>query len=223
MDVTSTTATAATAAATRTAAKGANSKSTLAGDFNTFLTLLTAQLRNQDPLKPADSTEFVAQLAQFAGVEQQIRTNDRIDALTATLADEAAQGLASWIGVEVRAAAAAPWDAKPLNLAADPVAGAELAVLVVRDTAGVEKARITVDPAATELDWNGEGTTGTLPAGTYRFEIESYRAGEKIATRPAEVFARVTEVRLEDGAAVLVLADGSRVPASGISALRRPG
>ena len=47
-------------------------------DFTTFLKLLTAQLRNQDPLKPLDSTEFVAQLATFSSVEQQVKTNDTL-------------------------------------------------------------------------------------------------------------------------------------------------
>jgi flagellar basal-body rod modification protein FlgD len=222
MDPVTSPTTAPAAAATRSA-RGADSAATLAGDFNTFLTLLTAQLRNQDPLKPADSTEFVAQLAQFAGVEQQIRTNDRIDALAAALAGDGAEGLASWIGMEVRAAAAVPWAASPLSLSARPEPGAELAVLVVRDATGTERARLTVDPAAAEIAWNGEGTTGTLPEGVYRFEIESFRAGEKIATRPVEVFAEVAEVRREAGATVLVLADGTRLPADAVSALRRAG
>ncbi len=47
-------------------------------DFQTFLTLLTTQLRNQDPLKPMDSTQFVAQLASFSAVEQQVRTNEKL-------------------------------------------------------------------------------------------------------------------------------------------------
>ena len=53
-----------------------------AADFETFLSLLTTQLRNQDPLKPLDSTEFVAQLASFSAVEQQINTNAKLDAIT---------------------------------------------------------------------------------------------------------------------------------------------
>lgn len=216
-------ATPATTHAAARASGGADATQTLSGDFNTFLTLLTAQLRNQDPLKPADSTEFVAQLAQFAGVEQQIRTNDRIDALTAALADDEAAGLASWIGMEVRAAAAVPWESKPLSLAVTPEPGAELAVLVVRDAEGVEKARLTVDPAASELTWNGEGIGGTLPEGVYRFEVESYRGGEKIATRPASVFAEIVEVRREAAGTILVLADGTRLPADQVTALRRPG
>lgn len=46
-----------------------------------FLTLLVAQLKNQDPLDPQDNTDFVAQIAQFSSLEQQITTNEKLDAL----------------------------------------------------------------------------------------------------------------------------------------------
>jgi flagellar basal-body rod modification protein FlgD len=55
--------------------------STLAGNFQTFLTLLTTQLQNQNPLDPLDTNQFTQQLVQFAGVEQQLRTNDQLTTL----------------------------------------------------------------------------------------------------------------------------------------------
>ncbi len=51
--------------------------STLAGNFQTFLQLLTTQLQNQNPLDPLDTNQFTQQLVQFAGVEQQLKTNDQ--------------------------------------------------------------------------------------------------------------------------------------------------
>jgi flagellar basal-body rod modification protein FlgD len=57
--------------------------STLAGNFQTFLTLLTTQLKNQNPLDPLDTNQFTQQLVQFAGVEQQLKTNDQLTALLA--------------------------------------------------------------------------------------------------------------------------------------------
>src|ERR1700716_2516511 len=54
---------------------------TLAGNFQTFLTLLTTQLQNQDPLSPLDTNQFTQQLVQFASVEQQLKTNDQLTAL----------------------------------------------------------------------------------------------------------------------------------------------
>src|SRR3977135_4212362 len=54
---------------------------TLAGNFQTFLTLLTTQLKNQNPLDPLDTHQFTQQLVQFAGVEQQLRQNEQLSTL----------------------------------------------------------------------------------------------------------------------------------------------
>ena len=57
------------------------SNSTLAGNFQTFLTLLTTQLKNQNPLSPLDTNQFTQQLVQFASVEQQLKTNSELTTL----------------------------------------------------------------------------------------------------------------------------------------------
>src|ERR1043165_493432 len=54
---------------------------TIAGNFQTFLTLLTTQLQNQNPLDPLDTNQFTAQLVQFAQVEQQLKSNDQLATL----------------------------------------------------------------------------------------------------------------------------------------------
>src|SRR5690349_24810600 len=59
----------------------ASSNTTLAGNFQTFLTLLTTQLQNQNPLDPLDTNQFTQQLVQFASVEQQLKTNDELSSL----------------------------------------------------------------------------------------------------------------------------------------------
>ncbi len=50
-------------------------------DYDTFLQLLVAQMKNQDPTKPMESTEYIAQLASFSNVEQTIQTNEKLDRL----------------------------------------------------------------------------------------------------------------------------------------------
>jgi len=57
--------------------------STLAGNFQTFLQMLTTQLQNQNPLDPLDTNQFTQQLVQFASVEQQLKTNDQLASLVA--------------------------------------------------------------------------------------------------------------------------------------------
>ena len=54
-------------------------------DYNTFIKLLIAQMKNQDPTKPMDSTEFVSQLASFSAVEQQTQTNTKLDTMAKSL------------------------------------------------------------------------------------------------------------------------------------------
>jgi flagellar basal-body rod modification protein FlgD len=78
-------------ATTETRTATSNSASTL--DYNAFLKLLTAQMKFQDPTKPMDSTEFVAQLASFSNVEQGIKMNSKLDSLMTASALSQAEGL----------------------------------------------------------------------------------------------------------------------------------
>src|SRR5690606_41569437 len=82
----------------------------LASNFQTFLSLLTTQLRNQDPLSPVDSNEFTAQLTQMAGVEQQLLTNDLLTGLLAAQQGGSLTNAANYMGRE----ATAVWSANKL-------------------------------------------------------------------------------------------------------------
>src|SRR5512144_1543661 len=66
---------------TLSASDQTNINNQIAGNFQTFLTLLTTQLQNQNPLDPLDTNQFTQQLVQFAGVEQQLKTNDTLSTL----------------------------------------------------------------------------------------------------------------------------------------------
>ncbi len=98
-------------------------------NYNQFLQLLIAQLKNQDPTKPTDSTQFVSQLASFSGVEQQIKTNTRLDSL---LSETALSQAASLVGRTVTSADAtvtgvvAAVDVKPTGLTATLTSGATI-------------------------------------------------------------------------------------------------
>jgi flagellar basal-body rod modification protein FlgD len=79
-------------AASASSAKAGSSVTTLtslAGNFNDFITLLTTQLQNQDPTAPLDTNQFTSQLVQFTGVAEQITTNSTLSSmLTAELSQQ---------------------------------------------------------------------------------------------------------------------------------------
>ena len=156
---TTTTGTTGTKAATENATTGA-----VTGDFQTFLTLLTTQMRNQDPLKPMDSTEFVAQLASFSAVEQQIRSNDRLQGILDVLSGGSTAGLAEWIGREVRVAAKASFAGAPVDVGVTSVEGADRAVLVVKNDFDSVVARVPVQPGASDVSWDGKDEMGNSVA-----------------------------------------------------------
>ena len=95
------------AAAQSAAANGATSTAgsvpSLAGDFNTFLTLLTTQLKHQDPTNPVDSNQFTQQLVQFAGVQQQSQTNTLLKQLIAVSQGNQVSSASSFIGTTIQA------------------------------------------------------------------------------------------------------------------------
>ncbi|MBW8304522.1 MAG: flagellar hook capping protein [Brevundimonas sp.] len=76
----------------------------LASNFETFLSLLTSQLKNQDPLSPVDSNQFTAQLTQMAGVEQQLLTNELLKSLVSAQGGGGLESAANYIGKEATAA-----------------------------------------------------------------------------------------------------------------------
>src|ERR1051325_6310 len=95
MDVTS--ATSSSTSATSTSA-AASAQKQLSGNFDTSLTLLTTQLKNQDPLSPMDSNQFTQQLVQFSQVEQQINSNKNLESLITLTKSQTATNAVSYLG-----------------------------------------------------------------------------------------------------------------------------
>jgi flagellar basal-body rod modification protein FlgD len=80
---------------------GGNAAKQLSGNFSTFLTLLTSQLKNQDPTSPMDSNAFTQQLVMYSQVEQQINTNDSLKTLIGQGTSNAASTTAGYLGKHV--------------------------------------------------------------------------------------------------------------------------
>lgn len=193
------------------------------GDFETFLTLLTAQLRNQDPLNPQESTEFVAQLAQFSAVEQQVRSNETLSSILAALGGTGAGALAPWLGREVEAPSALDYSGAPLEMKVNPAPGATGATLVVKTESGLTVARLPVDPTATTITWSGEtGAAAPAQPGTYRFTLERVNGKDAVPPETPRGFSTVIEARAGETGVDLVLDNGDVVSADAVTAIREP-
>jgi flagellar basal-body rod modification protein FlgD len=82
---------------------GDDALASLSGDYTNFLTLLTTQLKNQDPLSPMDATQFTQQLVQFSAVEQQINGNKKLDQLIGLQSTANAYGAVGFVGTSIAA------------------------------------------------------------------------------------------------------------------------
>lgn len=212
-----------TAAATdRTAnASGSADAGTISADFETFLRLLTTQMQHQDPLNPMESTEFASQLAQFSGVEQQVRSNDLLTGLQRGLATLGMGQLGGWIGMEARAEMPVNFDGQEVSLSAAPHALADRVELIVRNERGEIVQELPLVPGQDRVTWTGTGTDGSavLP-GLYSFATRSWSGAEMLEERGAMVYATVAEAALVDGEIWLTMQDGVSIPSGDVMGLR---
>lgn len=194
----------------------------ISSDFQTFLKMLTTQARNQDPLNPIDSSDYAQQLATFSSVEQQVKTNQLLEAMNAQFGASGLAQFAGWVGMEAKVTAPVAFDGSPVVLHPAQTPGADRAVVVALDAAGHEVARDAAPVGAEPLLWAGTGASGQpLPSGQYRFRLESYAGNQLLGTTDIATYARITEVRSGASGATLVLAGGAEVAASDVSALRQ--
>lgn len=193
----------------------------LASDFQTFLQMLTAQMRNQDPLNPLQASDFAVQLATFSGVEQAVRTNQLLEAL---MAQSAVAELAGLVGMTARAPVPAQFDGNGTSLSLPSFPQADSATLLVRNAFGQVVDSVEVPPGGGTMTWRGLGPDGTpLPQGVYSFEVAGFIGGAFFDSRPAETYAPVIEARRDNGMTMLVLAGNIEIPLGDVTALRAPG
>ncbi len=193
MTVTSVTTTPVTAPASSTPAAGTPAATlqglgSLADNFQTFLSLLTTQLKNQDPTSPLDSNQFTQQLVQMTGVEQQLNAN----ALLQKVANNTSNGIAtavSLIGKTVKATSdAANLSNGQANWTYNlPSNASDLKVEVLDQAGNVVHAEVPSSMTAGDhkFTWNGQNLSGTqLPnGGAYTLRVTATDpTGTKLAT-----------------------------------------
>jgi flagellar basal-body rod modification protein FlgD len=155
--------------------QASKAKNTIAGSFDTFLSLLTTQLKNQNPLEPLNTNEFTAQLVQFAGVEQGIQTNQNLENLLSLTTASTLTGAVGFIGKAITAeGVTAEFDGARAAWSYSVPKDSPDAEITIFDSAGqvVFNEKTTLEAGNQTLTWTGRTADGTqAPAGTYRVAI----------------------------------------------------
>ncbi|WDR04967.1 flagellar hook assembly protein FlgD [Devosia rhodophyticola] len=158
----------------------------LADNFDTFLNILTTQLKNQNPLDPMDTNAFTQQLVQFSGVEQQLKTNKFLESLMLSSQSSVNTDAVSYIGKEVTASGVqAELKDGGATWAYNAQATASSAIVTIKDAQGnvvySETGSLAQGPG--NFLWDGKGSDGSVkPDGTYTISIDGKNlAGQNVA------------------------------------------
>jgi flagellar basal-body rod modification protein FlgD len=191
-------------------------------NYDTFLKMMTTQIKNQDPLNPMSADQLAVQLATFSGVEQQTKTNDLLSQLLGQSALTGMGQMVGWVGKEARIAAPAYFDgATPVTLSPNPAQSATKAVLVVSDQSGKEVSRTELPLGSKDYEWQGRDSNGeTLPKGVYTLKLESWQGDKVIDTSDVEYYGNISEIRSTADGLSALLPGGVEALVSAISAIR---
>lgn len=226
MAVSSTTQTPTTPAPAPAAADStALGRARLADNFSTFLSLLTTQLKNQDPLSPLDSNQFTQQLVQMTGVEQQIASNDLLKKLVSNTGS-GIQTAVSLIGKDVSAVTN---DAQLSNGKADWVYklkldAADTKIEVLNAKGAVVHVEAATDNKAGDhaYSWNGKDMNGNkLPDGPYTLRVTAKDSAGAAVTSTTYVQGRVTGVEQLDGVTYITV-NGGKISWDTVTSVKEP-
>ncbi len=209
--------------ASAASAAASTSRTSLADNFQMFLTLLTEQMKNQDPLNPLDSTEFVNQLVQFSSVEQQITQNDKLSTLIDLQTASVGSTMAGYLGQDVIAEGATA----PLQ---DGNAGWTFVVdetpksvsVVITNAAGkvVFETEAETASGVQNYVWDGKDAAGEdLPPGAYTLQVTARNDADELIKVDIAAKGRVTGVDLSTPVPALLMGD-IRVPFAAVISVR---
>ncbi len=223
MTTTSATSGSSAAGALTAAATGNTGLNTV--NFDTFLKLLVAQLKNQDPLNPLDGTQFTGQIAQFSTLEQQINGNNYLKEILAQR-DFGEQTLAnSYLGKEVLG---------PGNLLVKDSATEEFGytvgknakqvmIEIISNATGQTVRELKGDIAAGShtMTWDGKNDKGeAVNNGTFTVRMTSRDVDGKVVASSASVYGQVSGVLNEAGKISLQTKDGRKFATSDVLGVR---
>ena len=197
-------------AASATASTTGIDKNTIAGNFQTFLTLLTTQLKNQNPLDPLDTNQFTQQLVQFAQVEQQLKQNDQLATLISieksAQATTALAFVGSTVAVDGTTAALTKGQATWSFNVPKPVS----ATITIQSANGqtAYSGTFTMNAGTQSFTWDGrDGKGAQWPDGNYTILITGKDASGQTVAIPSEVEGVVDSVDLSKNPPLLSIGD----------------
>lgn len=185
--------------------KTTTSATGIADNFQTFLTLLTTQLQNQNPLDPLDTNQFTQQLVQFAGVEQQLKSNEQLKSLIAIEKSAQATQALIYVGNTVAVDGStqqfngsATWN---LKAAKDATA----AITITNSTGQtVYSGNYTLSAGNASFVWDGKGNDGVqYPAGAYKLTATAKDSSGQDVAIATEIQGVVDSVDLTASPALL--------------------
>lgn len=197
----------------------------IADNFDTFLGILTTQLKNQNPLEPMNAEQFTQQLVQFTGVEQQLKTNEFLEALLTSNRLGSVTQSAAFIGKEITASTneavlndgSASWDF---------AVGEEAysANFIVRNANGqqVYAAQRAISPGLGRFTWNGVTDSGeTMTSGRYTIEVQAVNAAGQSIQATTEMVGVVNGVDFTGDQPYLLIGD-SKIALDTVTSVKTP-
>jgi flagellar basal-body rod modification protein FlgD len=200
-------------------------KTTIAGNFQTFLTLLTTQLKNQDPLSPLDTNQFTQQLVSFAQVEQQLKQNDQLTTLVSLEKTAQSTAALAYVGQTVAV------DGQTAKLASNQatwsftVPKPVSATVTIKNATGqtVYTGSYTMQTGTQNFTWDGKDNSGVKwPDGNYTLSVTAKDASGQDVSIPSEVQGLVDSVDLTQTPPVLSIG-GQTFTLDKIKRVVRPG
>lgn len=195
------------------ATTAANAQASLSDNFDTFLTILTAQIQNQDPLEPMDSNQFTEQLVQFSGVEQQIRVNSQLETLITATNSNAGASLSGYLGQQAEIdSAGAQYTGDPVNWRYTLPSDAAKVSVTVTDAAGKVLYTKAGELKAGQHDfaWDGELNSGgqAVEGEPYWINVVATDANGAKVTPAHSLVTTITGVDLTYGEPALTTPSG---------------
>lgn len=203
-----------------------SSNATLANNFQTFLTLLTTQLQNQNPLDPLDTNQFTQQLVQFAQVEQQLRQNDQLSTLVNLEKSAQSTQALGYVGYTVTVdGSKAAYDGTNSAAWTLDAPNDTTAAITITNAAGqtVFSGNYPVQKGKATFTWDGKGNDGTqYAAGYYTINASGKDTSGNNVGIPVEVQGVVDSVDLTASPPLLSVG-GQTYTTSQIKRVVRPG